>query len=79
MVEDPGRTQGASKRSRTAWGRWSLAGQVFAVQVVVVVLLVLGAILALVLESRSASDREAVNRSVGVAEAFAHSPASSRP
>ncbi|MFC6599392.1 SpoIIE family protein phosphatase [Kitasatospora paranensis] len=74
MVEDPGRTQGASKRSRTAWGRWSLAGQVFAVQVVVVVLLVLGAILALVLESRSASDREAVNRSVGVAEAFAHSP-----
>ncbi|MFD0526794.1 hypothetical protein ACFQ1I_05190 [Kitasatospora arboriphila] len=46
----------------------------FAVQVAVVVLLVLGAILALVLESRSASDREARNRSVAVAEAFAHSP-----
>ncbi|MFD9126232.1 SpoIIE family protein phosphatase [Kitasatospora sp. NPDC059571] len=74
MVERNGRSQGASKQSRIAWSPRSLAGQVFAVQVVVVVLLVLGAILALVLESRSASDREARNRSVGVAEAFAHSP-----
>ncbi|GAA2133219.1 SpoIIE family protein phosphatase/ATP-binding protein [Kitasatospora kazusensis] len=52
----------------------SVAGQVFVLQVAVVLLLVLGAILALVLESRRASDAEARNRSVAVAETFAHSP-----
>ncbi|MCK8678828.1 SpoIIE family protein phosphatase [Streptomyces lichenis] len=43
-------------------------------QVTLVVLLVLGAVLALVLQSRSDSDREARNRSVAVAESFAHAP-----
>lgn len=38
------------------------------------VLLVLGAILAQVLESRRSSDAEAKNRSIAVAETFAHSP-----
>ncbi|MFD0277854.1 SpoIIE family protein phosphatase [Kitasatospora sp. NPDC127111] len=52
----------------------SVAGQVFALQIAVVLLLVLGAILALVLESRKSSEAEARNRSVAVAEAFAHSP-----
>ncbi|MEV8099187.1 SpoIIE family protein phosphatase [Kitasatospora sp. NPDC085879] len=74
MVEHADRTQGTSKHSRRARSPRSLAGQVFALQVAVVVLLVLGAILALVLESRSASDKEARNRSVAVAEAFAHAP-----
>ncbi|MCC9307373.1 SpoIIE family protein phosphatase [Kitasatospora sp. RB6PN24] len=46
----------------------------FVLQVVVVLLLVLGAILALVLEERHTSDTEARNRSVAVAESFAHSP-----
>ncbi|MFC9329236.1 SpoIIE family protein phosphatase [Kitasatospora sp. NPDC057015] len=79
MVEQPDRVRTVSKRSLAAknpLGKTprSVAGQVFVLQVVVVVLLVLGAILALVLESRHASDAEARNRSVAVAETFAHSP-----
>ncbi|MFD7439712.1 SpoIIE family protein phosphatase [Streptomyces sp. NPDC059861] len=52
----------------------SVAGQAFVLQAVVVVLLVCGAILALVLQSRYEADREARARSVAVAETFAHSP-----
>ncbi|MDN3296031.1 SpoIIE family protein phosphatase [Streptomyces ficellus] len=52
----------------------SVAGQVFVLQVALVVLLVLGAVLALVLQSRSDGDREARNRSIAVAESFANSP-----
>ncbi|WP_418960484.1 SpoIIE family protein phosphatase [Streptomyces tritici] len=52
----------------------SVAGQVFALQVAVVVLLALGAILALVLQTQQSSQREARNRSVSVAQTFAHSP-----
>lgn len=65
---------GKSPRSPLGKSPRSVAYQVFVLQVVVVVLLVLGAILALVLESRHASDAEARNRSVAVAETFAHSP-----
>ncbi|MFI1939810.1 SpoIIE family protein phosphatase [Streptomyces purpureus] len=59
-------------RSLTGHPR-SVAGQVFILQVAVVVLLAAGAVLALVLQSRSDVDREARNRSVGVAQTFAHS------
>ncbi|WP_240134652.1 SpoIIE family protein phosphatase/ATP-binding protein [Streptomyces sp. MUM 178J] len=52
----------------------TVAGQVFVLQVAVVVLLVVGAILALFLQSRADADAEAKNRSVAVAETFAHSP-----
>ncbi|MGW1540059.1 SpoIIE family protein phosphatase [Streptomyces sp. NPDC002309] len=52
----------------------SVAGQAFFLQVVVVVLVVCGAILALVLQSRYEADRQARTRSVAVAETFAHSP-----
>lgn len=51
----------------------SVAGQVFVLQVTIVVLLAAAALLALVLQSRHDSDREARNRSVSVAETFAHS------
>ncbi|MEV8531529.1 SpoIIE family protein phosphatase [Streptomyces sp. NPDC051211] len=51
----------------------SVAGQVFVLQVAIVVLLAAGALLALVLQSRLDIDREARNRSVSVAETFAHS------
>ncbi|MFG2292824.1 SpoIIE family protein phosphatase [Streptomyces sp. NPDC048603] len=51
----------------------SVAGQVFVLQVAIVVLLAASALLALVLQSRHDSDREARNRSVSVAETFAHS------
>ncbi|MER8185236.1 SpoIIE family protein phosphatase [Kitasatospora sp. NPDC094015] len=79
MVEQPDRPRTVSNRSPTARGSRrksprSVAGQVFVLQVSVVVLLVLGAILALVLESRRASTDEAVNRSVAVAQTFANSP-----
>ncbi|MFG2819102.1 SpoIIE family protein phosphatase [Kitasatospora sp. NPDC048365] len=79
MVDQPDRDRTGSKGSATARSPLrrsprSVAGQVFLLQVAVVVLLVLGAILALVLESRRASDSEARSRSVAVAETFAHSP-----
>ncbi|MFJ1703863.1 SpoIIE family protein phosphatase [Kitasatospora sp. NPDC088346] len=79
MVEQPDRPRTVSKQSLIAKTRLgksprSVAGQVFVLQVAVVVLLVLGAILALVLESRRASESEAVNRSVAVAQTFANSP-----
>lgn len=52
----------------------SVAGQVFILQVAVVVLLVACGMLALVLQSRHDSEREAVNRSVAAARTFARSP-----
>ncbi|MFD8145676.1 SpoIIE family protein phosphatase [Streptomyces sp. NPDC059708] len=51
----------------------SVARQVFVLQVAIVVLLAAGALLALVLQSRHDVDREARNRSVAVAQTFAHS------
>ncbi|MFE9257946.1 SpoIIE family protein phosphatase [Streptomyces sp. NPDC006879] len=52
----------------------SVAGQVFVLQVAIVGLLVVGAIVALFLQTQHDSDREARNRSIAVAETFAHSP-----
>lgn len=61
-------------RSLTGKYPRSLAGQVFALQVVVVVLLVAASVLALVAQARHDSSTEARNRSVAVAQTFAHSP-----
>ncbi|WP_441247631.1 SpoIIE family protein phosphatase [Kitasatospora sp. McL0602] len=63
----------ARKTVRSSTAR-SVAGQVFALQVLVVVLLVVSAVLALVLQSRRDSTQEARNRSVAVAQTFADSP-----
>ncbi|MCC9308453.1 SpoIIE family protein phosphatase [Kitasatospora sp. RB6PN24] len=52
----------------------SLAGQVFALQVLVVLLLVVAAVTALVLQSSYDSTDEARNRSVAVAQTFANAP-----
>lgn len=52
----------------------TVAGQVFLLQVAIVVLLVAAAVAALVLQSRADSEREARNRSVAVAETFANAP-----
>ncbi|MBT2389145.1 SpoIIE family protein phosphatase [Streptomyces sp. ISL-1] len=52
----------------------TVAGQVFLLQLAIVVLLVAAAMVALVLQSRADSEREARNRSVAVAETFAHAP-----
>ncbi|WP_433572704.1 SpoIIE family protein phosphatase [Streptomyces sp. CA-251247] len=61
-------------RRRSVLRMRTLAGQVFLLQVAIVVLLVAAGMGALVLQSRSDSEREARNRSVAVAETFAHSP-----
>ncbi|MEU2631099.1 SpoIIE family protein phosphatase [Kitasatospora sp. NPDC007106] len=52
----------------------SVAGQVFVLQVVIVLLLVVAAGVELVLQSRRDITREAANRSLAVAQAFANSP-----
>jgi len=57
------------------WGRVrSVAGQVFVLQVVVVLLLGVGAVAALVLQAGHDSTLEARNRSLAVAQTFANSP-----
>src|SRR5438045_7920202 len=61
-------------RPRSVLRMRTVAGQVFLLQVAIVVLLVAAAIAALVLQSRTDSEREARNRSVAVAETFAGSP-----
>lgn len=52
----------------------SVAGQMFLMQVTLVVLLVAFAVLALVLQSQRHTDAEARRRSIAVAQTFAHSP-----
>ncbi|MEV6112817.1 SpoIIE family protein phosphatase [Streptomyces sp. NPDC052109] len=59
---------------RSALTGRSVAGQVFLLQVVIVLLLVVSAVVAEVLQVRHDSDREAQNRSLAVAETFAHAP-----
>jgi sensor histidine kinase regulating citrate/malate metabolism len=52
----------------------SVVGQMFVLQVVVVLLLALGAVVVLVLDAQRDSRREAADRSLVVAESFANSP-----
>ncbi|MEV6838446.1 SpoIIE family protein phosphatase [Streptomyces sp. NPDC051133] len=52
----------------------SVAGQVFLLQVVIVLLLVVSAVVAQVLQVRHDSDTEAQNRSLAVAQTFAQAP-----
>ncbi|MFF4379661.1 SpoIIE family protein phosphatase [Kitasatospora sp. NPDC001547] len=63
-------------RAKRRWPVWhrSVAGQVFALQVLVVLLLVVTAAVALVVQSRNDAEHEARNRSVAVAQTFASSP-----
>ncbi len=76
----PGRARAAHQRRkpsaalRSALSGRSVAGQVFVLQVVIVLLLVVAAVVALVLQVRHDSTIEARNRSVAVAEAFANAP-----
>ncbi|MFG3063729.1 SpoIIE family protein phosphatase [Streptomyces sp. NPDC048231] len=59
---------------QTALGGRSVAGQVFFLQVVIVLLLVVSAVLALVLQVRHDTTQEARNRSLAVAQSFANAP-----
>ncbi|MFB7591419.1 SpoIIE family protein phosphatase [Streptomyces sp. NPDC056169] len=61
-------------RLRSALSVRTVARQVFSLQAAIVVLLVVAAVVALVLQSRSDSEREARNRSLAVAETFASAP-----
>ncbi|MFD5100101.1 SpoIIE family protein phosphatase [Streptomyces albidochromogenes] len=65
---------GRNGRPRSVSPMRTVAGQVFLLQVAIVVLLVASAMAVLVLQSRSDSEREARNRSVAVAETFASAP-----
>ncbi|MFF2958804.1 SpoIIE family protein phosphatase [Streptomyces sp. NPDC057963] len=65
---------GRDGRRRSVLKLRTLAGQVFLLQLAIVVLLVAAAVAALVLQSRADGEREARNRSVAVAQAFAASP-----
>ncbi|KIF07508.1 histidine kinase [Streptomyces sp. RSD-27] len=64
---------GTSVRSPLGSRSRSVARQVFVLQVAIVVLLAGSALLALLLQSHHDIDREARNRSVAVAQTFAHS------
>ncbi|MFI6932038.1 SpoIIE family protein phosphatase [Streptomyces sp. NPDC050287] len=68
------RRRGPASGLRAALSGRSVAGQVFVLQVVIVLLLVVAAVTALVLQARRDSTTEARNRSVAVAEAFANAP-----
>ncbi|MFF8024665.1 SpoIIE family protein phosphatase [Streptomyces sp. NPDC007896] len=59
---------------RSALGGRSVAGQVFVLQVMIVLLLIVSAVVALVLQVRHDSTQEARNRSLAVAETFANAP-----
>ncbi|MEU6296107.1 SpoIIE family protein phosphatase [Streptomyces erythrochromogenes] len=60
--------------ARLSRGAHSVAGQVFALQALIVVVLITAAALALVFQARYDSQRDARNRSLAAAEAFAHAP-----
>ncbi|MFF0459697.1 SpoIIE family protein phosphatase [Streptomyces mexicanus] len=71
------RSRTADRRAgwlRSALRRRTVAGQVFLLQVVVVLLLGLAAVVALVLQVRHDSTQEARTRSLAVAATFAHAP-----
>ncbi|GAB7110227.1 SpoIIE family protein phosphatase/ATP-binding protein [Streptomyces phaeofaciens JCM 4814] len=61
-------------RARSWSGLRTVAGQVFILQVFIALVLVVAAVVALLLQSRTDADREARNRSLAVATAVASSP-----
>ncbi|MFI9648246.1 SpoIIE family protein phosphatase [Streptomyces sp. NPDC052040] len=74
MADRFARFRRVSPRSLIGKSPRSVAGQVFVLQVALVVLLVACAVFALVLQSERDTSAEAKRRSVAVAEAFAHAP-----
>ncbi|MFJ3582660.1 SpoIIE family protein phosphatase [Streptomyces sp. NPDC090127] len=65
---------GRLSRRPKGLGLRSVAGQVFALQAVIVVVLVTVCALALIFQARYATETDARNRSLAAAEAFAHAP-----
>ncbi|GHF37393.1 histidine kinase [Kitasatospora xanthocidica] len=64
----------AERRLRSVTGIRSVAGQMFVLQVSIVLLLVVAAVVALLIQSRSDRYDAARDRSLAAAEAFAHGP-----
>ncbi|KOU25591.1 SpoIIE family protein phosphatase [Streptomyces sp. WM6368] len=60
--------------ARLSRGAHSVAGQVFALTAVIVLLLIAAAAVALLFQARYDSERDARHRSLAAAEAFAHAP-----
>ncbi|MEU8542554.1 SpoIIE family protein phosphatase [Streptomyces sp. NPDC048717] len=71
MTRRVDRSAGGTRRPT---GLRSVAGQVFALQALIALLIVLAAALALVIQGRGDAERDARNRSLAVAAAFAHAP-----
>ncbi|MFF4367690.1 SpoIIE family protein phosphatase [Streptomyces sp. NPDC001594] len=67
-------TRPASLLARLSLARNSLAGQVFSLQALIVLLLITAASLALFFQARYDGEKDARNRSLAAAEAFAHAP-----
>ncbi|MXM66412.1 SpoIIE family protein phosphatase [Streptomyces sp. HUCO-GS316] len=74
MSDQSGRYRRFSLRSLVRKSPRSVAGQVFVLQVALVVVLVVCAVIALVLQSERDTNAEAKRRSIAVAQTFAHSP-----
>jgi serine phosphatase RsbU (regulator of sigma subunit)/PAS domain-containing protein/anti-sigma regulatory factor (Ser/Thr protein kinase) len=74
MADRFARLRRISWRSLTGKSPRSVAGQMFVLQVALVVVLVAFAVLALFLQSKRDTDAEAKRRSIAVAQTFAHSP-----
>ncbi|MBP2050033.1 serine phosphatase RsbU (regulator of sigma subunit)/PAS domain-containing protein/anti-sigma regulatory factor (Ser/Thr protein kinase) [Streptomyces griseochromogenes] len=72
--EEPGKDAGRPGGLRSAITGHSVAGQVFFLQVVIVLLLIVSAVVAQVLQVRHDSNQEARNRSLAVAQTFANAP-----
>ncbi|MFD6878871.1 MULTISPECIES: SpoIIE family protein phosphatase [unclassified Streptomyces] len=69
-----GEARPASLLARLSLAPGTVAGQVFALQAVIVAVLITAAALALVFQARYDSRQDARNRSLAAAEAFAHAP-----
>lgn len=69
-----GEARPESLLARLSLARRSVAGQVFALQAVIVLVLITAATLALVFQARYDSQQDARHRSLAAAEAFAHAP-----
>ncbi|MFG2616101.1 SpoIIE family protein phosphatase [Streptomyces sp. NPDC048507] len=69
-----GEARPVSLLARLSLARRSLAGQVFALEAVIVLVLITAATLALVFQARYDSQQDARHRSLAAAEAFAHAP-----
>lgn len=73
-LSSPSRTRGAARRALTAPARWSVAGQTFALQVLIAVLVVAIGLLGAYAQAQRAGDQQAIARALAVARTVAATP-----